>query len=103
RLGEDQCIIHDADRVPAWVAPGIAEGAQLLEAHAREPGLFPELAPRGDFQRLVLLDQAARRPPPALQGRIFAGDMGARAGGSTARSRARSANTTVSTVREGRG
>ncbi len=52
----------------------LAEGAELLERDAGDPGLFHQLARGGAVERLVRVDESARERPGALVRRALAFD-----------------------------
>ena len=57
----------DANRVSSRITARISERADLLEMNAAESGLFAEFAGGGIVERLVLVNEAARKSPQTLE------------------------------------
>src|SRR5437870_6576098 len=58
---------HYADRMPARIAAGLSERANLLEANAVEAGFLGELSSSRVFERFVLIDKSSRKSPLPLE------------------------------------
>ena len=64
--GDDEGEVRDADGVPARIPPRLAEGAELLQRHVRDPGLLAELTRRGPLERFSFssTNPPGQRPAP---------------------------------------
>ena len=68
----DPSHIGHGNRPAARIAPGISKRVKLLDADVFESRLFLQLAERGFFKRLILLDKTAGKRPFSLKGRTGA-------------------------------
>ena len=65
-------VVGDADGVPARVSSGGAERTDLRQRLLHESRLFAELARGCVLERLVLVDETARKRPAAFERRVLA-------------------------------
>src|SRR5947209_9672803 len=66
----DEANEHDAHRMTARVAGGVAKRAKLLDNDIRDAGLFLQFPQGPDFGRLTVIDETAGKGPTALVRRI---------------------------------